>query len=440
VNVQLNNVSDTRKSLVVGLEPTEVAAAHAEVVAEFAQQARIPGFRPGKAPAAMVAKRFAKDIDAEFKQKVVTKAYREGLQQQKLDVLNLVNIEPGEVQLDKPATVTITVDIRPEFKLPDYVGLPTQVAPVEPTEAEVEAVIEAMRTERAEFKTVTRPAAKSDYVKLAYEGTVDGKPIAELAPDKQIYGKVPQTWEEVEGEHEGIIPTLGQQIAGLKTGDKKEIKVTFPADFQPVPALAGKTATYAIEIQEVRERALPPIDEAFLKANRADTLDALKTGIRGQLKMRKESQNRAEQRRQVSEALASKVEIPLPESLIEAETQSVLRNFIEENMRRGVPQEQFEKDKKELFDGARRAATQRVKVQLLLAKVAEAEKLSVTEEDIDTFIYRESVRTQQKPDKLVKILTSDREQLRSVQQSIIFDKAVDFLVSKATVSTVQPKA
>jgi trigger factor len=440
VNVQLNNVSDTRKSLVVGLEPAEVAAAHAEVVAEFAQQARIPGFRPGKAPAAMVAKRFAKDIDAEFKQKVVTKAYREGLQQQKLDVLNLVNIEPGEVKLDQAATVTITVDIRPEFKLPDYIGLPTQVAPVEPTEAEVEAVIEAMRAERAEFKTVTRPAAKSDYVKLAYEGTVDGKPIAELAPDKQIYGKVPQTWEEVAGEHEGIIPTLGQQLAGLKTGDKKDIQVTFPADFQPVPALAGKTATYAIEIQEVRERALPAIDEAFLKANRADTLDALKTGIRGQLKVRKESQNRVEQRRQVSEALASRIEIPLPDSLIESETQSVLRNFIEENMRRGVPQEQFEQGKKELFEGARRAATQRVKVQLLLAKVAEAEKLSVTEEDIDTFIYRESVRTQQKPDKLVKILTSDRDQLRSVQQSIIFDKAVDFLVSKATVSTVQPKA
>ncbi|MEO7597519.1 MAG: trigger factor, partial [Opitutus sp.] len=127
-------------------------------------------------------------------------------------------------------------------------------------------------------------------------------------------------------------------------------------------------------------------------------------------------------------------------SLVENETQSVLRQFIEENMRRGVPQDQFEKDKKQLFEGARKAAEKRVKIQLILAKIAEAEKLQVSEQDIDQFIYRESMRTQQKPDKLVKSLTSDREQLRAVQQSIIFDKAIDFLVSKAKVTTVQPKA
>jgi trigger factor len=108
-------------------------------------------------------------------------------------------------------------------------------------------------------------------------------------------------------------------------------------------------------------------------------------------------------------------------------------------MRRGVPQEQFEKDKKELYAGARKSATGRVKVQLLLAKIAEAEKIEVTNSDLDAFIYREAMRTQQKPDKLAKTLATDRAQLRSVQQAIVFDKAVDFLVSKATVKTVQPK-
>ena len=185
---------------------------------------------------------------------------------------------------------------------------------------------------------------------------------------------------------------------------------------------------------------LSPLDEEFFKANRVDDLEGLKTSVRNQLKARKDSQNRVEQRRQVSEAIAAKVEFSVPDSLVENETQSVLRQFIEENMRRGVPQEQFEKDKKELFDGARKAAAKRVKTQLILAKIAEAEKIQVSEQDIDQFIYRESMRTQQKPDKLVKTLTQDREQLRAIQQSIIFDKAIDFLVSKATVTTVQPKA
>ena len=107
-------------------------------------------------------------------------------------------------------------------------------------------------------------------------------------------------------------------------------------------------------------------------------------------------------------------------------------------MRRGVPAEQFEKDKKELFQGARQAATNRVKLQFILGRIAEQEKLEVTNEDLNNFIYREAMRTQQKPDKLAQALGADRAQLRSVQQSIIFDKAVDFVVSKAKVSVAAP--
>jgi trigger factor len=385
-------------------------------------------------------KRFGKEIAEEFKQKVVSKAYRSALEKEKLDVLNVVNVEPGKVEVGLSAAITITLDVRPDFTLPDYVGLPTEVASTDATDAEVDTIIEGLRSERAEFKPAERPAAKGDYVKLGYEGTVDGKPMAELAAGKEIYSKVPQTWEEVEGAHEGVIPGLGKQLAGVKAGDKKNVTVAFPADFAPVPALAGKTAVYAVEIQEVRERALPALDAAFFKANQVDDLAGLKTSVRSNLKLQKEHQNRAEQRRQVIDALAGKLDFAVPDSLVENETQGVLRQFIEENMRRGVPQEQFEKDKKELIENARKAAAKRVKVQLMLAKIAEAEKLTVTEKDIDAFIYREAMRTQQKPEKLVKVLSSDREQLRSVQQSIIFDKAVDFLVAKAKVSPTASKA
>ncbi|MCF7688340.1 MAG: trigger factor [Cephaloticoccus sp.] len=440
MNVQLNSISDTRKSLVVSLDKSEVDTEHQAVVGEFTKQARLPGFRPGKAPAAMITKRFGKEITEEFKQKVVAKAYREGLEQQKLDVLTIVKVEPGTIEPGISAAVTVTVDVRPEFEMPEYVGIKTEVASTEVNDEEVLAAIEAMRGERAEFKVAEREAHKSDYVKLAYEGTIEGKPITELVPDKQIYGKVPQTWEEVEGEHEGVIPGLGKQLSGLKPGDKKEIEIEFPAEYAAAPALAGKKATYAVEIQEIRERVLPELDEAFFKANQADDLPGLKTSVSNNLKLQKESRNRAEQRRQITDALLAKMEFSAPESLVESETQSVLRQFIEENMRRGMPQDQFEKDKKELIESARKAATGRVKLQLVLAKIAEAEKIQVDEKDINTFIYRESMRTSQPPDKMVKELSKNRDALRSVQQSIIFDKAVDFLVSKATVTTTQPQA
>ncbi|MFI5357871.1 MAG: trigger factor [Opitutales bacterium] len=440
MNVQLNSISDTRKSLVVSLDKSEVDGEHQAVVNEFTKLARLPGFRPGKAPAAMVIKRFGKDITEEFKQKVVAKAYREALEKHKLDVLGIVKVDPGTIEAGLSAAVTVTVDVRPEFKVPEYVGLKTEVGPTDAKDDEVEKVIEQMRSERAEFKVTERAAQKGDYVKLAYEGRVDGKPVAELVPDKQIYGKVPQTWEEVEGEQEGVIPGLGRQLAGLKSGDKQDVAVTFPAEFAAAPALAGQKATYAVEVQEIRERVLPVLDEAFFKAQQVDDLEGLKNSVRHNLKLQKEHQNRVEQRRQVTDALLTKIDVAAPESLVESETQSVLRQFIEENMRRGVPQEQFEKDKKELVESARKSAERRVKLQLVLAKIAETEKIEVGEQDINNFIYREAMRTSQKPDKLVKELSKNRDALRSVQQSIIFDKAVDFLVSKATVTDTQPKA
>ena len=440
MNIEIKDVSTTRKNLVVSLEQSEVAAEHQATVAEFAKMARLPGFRPGKAPAALIQKHYGKEIADEFKQKVVSKAYRDGLEKSKLDVLNLTHVEPGEIDIAKPALISFTLDIRPTFTLPDYTGIPTEILPVDATEAEINQVIEGMRSVRADFKPADRASVKGDYVKLAYEGSIDGKPISDIAADKQIFCKVPQTWEEVEGEHEGLIPGLGRQLAGLKTGEKKNVTISFPADFPAVPTLAGKTAVYAVEILEVRERILPALDAEFFKAHQSESLEDLKAKVGTGLKARKEQTNRQAQRRQIAEALVAKVNVDAPESMVEAETQNVLRNIIEENMRRGVPQEQFEKDKKELFETAKKAAVGRVKTHVILAKIAEQEKVNVTEQDIDAFIYREAMMNNTRPDKLVKDLSKDRERLRAVQQSIIFDKTLDLLVSKATVKTIEPKA
>jgi trigger factor len=440
VNVQVTAASATRKQLVVSLDVSEVDAAHREVAGEVSKLARLPGFRPGKAPLALVQKRFAKEIADEFKQKLTANAYQGAMDKEKLDVLSLVKVDGADFVPGQAATVTFVVDVRPEFTLPAYADLPTEIAPTETTEAEIAQVIEGLRSDRADFKAADRESRKGDYVKLGYEGQVDGKPITELAPDKELYGKVPQTWEEVEGTNEGVIPGLGAQIAGLKPGQKRDVKITFPADFAPVPALAGKQATYSIEVQEVRERVLPPLDAEFFKAHQVDDLAGLQNQVKTNLRLRKEHDNRIAQRRQVTDRLAAAVEFEAPESMVNSETQGVLRQFIEENMRRGVPAEQFEKDKKTLFEGAKKAATNRVRLQLILARIAEQEKITVGNEDLNEFIYRESVRSRQSADKVAKALASDREQLRGVQQSILFDKAVDFVVSKAKVSTVAPKA
>ncbi len=434
MNIETQDLSDTRKTLVASFDAEEMATEHKAIVAEFTKLAKMPGFRPGKAPAAMVQKRYAKEINEEFRKKVMAKAYQSSIEDSKLEVLNVVDVQEGEIAPDAPASITVTVDIAPEFDLPEYEGIATTIEPAEASDEEVEKVIENMRAERADFKAVEREAVKSDYVKLAYEGTVEGKPILELAPDKQIYGKVPQTWEEVEGENEGLIPGLGKQLAGLKAGDKKDVDVEFPAEFSAVEALAGKKAVYAVEVLEVRERVLPEIDEEFLKAHQADDLEGLKTNVTNHIKMQKEGRNRSEQRRQVTEALIEKVSFHPPESLVESETQSVLRQFIDQNMRQGVTQEQLESDKEALYANARKAGETRVISQLILSKIAEKEKVKVEEADMNQFIYQQAMRGGQDPNKFVKELAKDRDQLRSIQQSILLDKTLDLVVSKATVT------
>ncbi|HLP09302.1 MAG TPA: trigger factor [Opitutaceae bacterium] len=438
MNIEIQDVSVSRKNLVVTLDKSEVEAVHQSVVAEIAKVASLPGFRPGKAPTAVVAKRFAKEIEGEFKSKVVNKAYSDGLEKSKLEVFNVVDVKEGAIEPSLSAAMTFTVDLRPEFKLPEYKGLSTEITAVEVTDADVDAAIEGMRAERADFAVVERASAKGDYVKLSYEGKIGEQAVADLVPDRTIFGKAPQTWEEVEG-NEGLIPGLGQQIGGLNKGDKKEVTISFPADFH-VAELAGKEAVYSLEVIEVREKVLPALDEAFFKGLQVDSLDALKQRTREHLKYRKEMDNRASQRQQVTEKLATGVDFEVPQSLIESETQNILRRFMEENMRRGVPQDAFEKNKEKLFEDARGAAARNAKVQLILARIAAEEKIELQDVDIDRFIRVEAMRSGQRPDKLAKDLGKDRDRVRAMQQSLLLDKALDFVVSQATVVPAPVKA
>ena len=440
MNVQISDINETRKTLTVTLDQSEVQGEYTVLLGEFTKQVSLPGFRPGKAPAAMVAKRFGKELKDEFKSKVIGKAYRDGLEQSKLEVLTLVDVEEGAIEPGLSAAIKLTVDVSPTIKLPEYMGLELEIQPTQPTDAEIDQVIDGLRSERADFKVAERAAAKGDYVRFGYTGTLDGKPLDELVGDKKIYAAAPQTWEEVEGANEGLLPGVSKQIAGLKTGDKKSIEVAFPADFAAVPALAGKTVAYAVDVQEVRERVLPALDEAFFKSNQVDDLAGLRTQVGAQLTARKDYANRSAQRRQINDKLAAQANFPVPESLISSERDGILRQFIEENLRNGIPQEKLEENKKELYDGASKAAVNRVKVQLLLAKIAEAEKLKVDEKDFNNWLMREAMRSGQKPDKLAKDLSKDRDQVRSIQQQLLFDKTLDFLVSKATLKTATTPA
>lgn len=431
MKIDLQDVTDTRKTLTVTLDADEVAVEEKSLLSQFKGMAKIPGFRPGKAPESVVRKRFSKEIAGELKQRVTAKAYRDGVKEAKVDLINPIDIKEGEIVAGQEASVTFTIDIRPEFELGEYKGLELAGLSEMVEDSEIDQAIEEMRKEKAEFAPVEREAKEGDYVKFSHEGSIEGKPISEIVEDKPVYAKMPQTWEEVGGE-QGLIPGLGDQLQGLKTGDKQDLEVAFPEDFN-VEELRGKKAVYAVEILEVRERKLPEMDEAFFESQQVKDLDELKERVSGWIQGRKQQERRVDLRRQVSEKLLAQVDFPLPESLLDMETENSMRQVVMENVQRGVAQEDLEKNKEDIHAQSRKQAESRVKLQLIIEQVAEKEEIEVTDQDMSQFIFSQAYQSGQKPDQFVKELKKDQNRLRSAQRSVLFDKTLEFLVDESSV-------
>tara|TARA_B100000212_G_scaffold340589_2_gene321591 strand:- start:4698 stop:6077 length:1380 start_codon:yes stop_codon:yes gene_type:complete len=435
VKIDLKDVTETRKTLAVTLDANEVEAEEKGLLSQFSGMAKIPGFRPGKAPVAIVSKKFAKEIAGELSQRVVSKAYKEGLKKAKVNLINPIDVTEGVIKAGQEAVITFTLDVRPAFKVDNYKGIELEGLSDEVLDNEVDEAIENIRKERAEFSPVEREAQKGDYVKFSHEGNIDGKPISEIVEDKPVYAKMPQTWEEI-GSDQGLIPGLGDQLEGLKTGDKENLTVEFPADFT-VEGLQGMKAVYSVELLEVRERKLPEIDEAFFESQQVKNLDDLKERVSGWLKNQKAQERRADLRRQISEKLMDSVDFPLPGSLIEAETENAMRQVVTENIRRGIPQEQIEENKEDIHAQSLKNAENRVKLQLILDQVAGKEEIEVTDQDMSQFIFNQAYQSGQKPEQFVKELKKDQNRLRMAQQSVLFDKTLEFLIDESTVKGVK---
>lgn len=432
MKTDLQDVTDTRKTLAVTLEANEVEAEEKGLLDQFSKMAKIPGFRPGKAPLSIVRQKYAKDIAGELKQRVMAKAYQDGSKDAKVELVNVIDVQDGEIVAGQDMVVTFTIDVRPEFTVENFKGLELQGLSEAVEDKDIDESIDGIRKEKAEFSPVEREAAEGDYVKFSHEGSIDGTPISEIVADKPIYAKMPQTWEEI-GSDQGLIPGLGDQLQGLKTGDKSDLEVEFPADFT-VEELQGKKAVYSVEILEVRERKLPEMDDAFFEAQQVKNLDELKERVKGWIEGQKKQERKADLRRQVSEKLTASVDFSLPESLVEAETENSMRQVVMENMQRGVAEDQLEANKEDIHAQSRQTAESRVKLQLILSQIAEKESVEVSDQDMSQFVFSQAYQSGQKPDQFVKELKKDQNRLRMAQQSVLFDKTLEMLCGEARVS------
>lgn len=440
MNTNIEKINDTRRKIAVTVDAAEVAKEKEGVVAEFVKFAKLPGFRPGKAPKDMIVKRFANDIKAQLERAITNKAVSALNDIKDFDIFSVVDLQNTEVEEGKDATLTFTADIYPEVKLPEDYKTNVELNPVEATDEEVQKTVDFYRNQRAQYNVVEdRPAQKGDFVQVSYEGTVDGKPVDELVEKPAMYGKQKGTWEEAGNTDVPGVPAIIEGLVGMKKSDKKIVEQKFDNDFA-MKELAGKTAVYEIELLEIREKKLPEIDEEFLKNLGDKSEEDFRARLAKDITAEKTQHNEVMKRQMAVDQLMEKVDFPLPESALEEERQLILQEMMMRFMSSGASREDLEKNKDSLFEAASKDAAPRAKMRVFLNRVAKANELKVTDEDMSRMLWQEAVRTRTRPEDIVKQLQKDQTRVNRLRSDALLQKAINFIAEKADVKIVEKKA
>ena len=431
MNLEIKEAGDARKIVNVSFDLDEMSEKGNQVCKELSRIANIPGFRKGKAPEQVIRKKYATEIIQELNRKVSTAAYEAVLENKDIKVYSILKVDAGDVQLGIPATVEVTVDIEPDFELPKYEEFELTTHPTEVKNEEVDKELDSLRDQRASFEEVERAIVEGDYVKCSYEGMLDGSPVAELLPDKPMYGKQTNTWEEA-GQAKGLgVDAIAQAVIGMKKEDKKEVDADFAKDFEVAP-LAGKKVIYSLEIHEVREKKAPAVDdEEFLKALKVENVDDLKKKIKDDLLSRKERENIDGKRSQVTQKFLEIPDFPLPQQAVEDESKSIFQSNIQRAVQQGAKQEDMESKRDELWNEAQVQGKARVKITIALSRIAELEKIEVSNEDLAQAATREAMMMRADPQVYVQELAKDQARISRLRQDVLHDKTLELVASKA---------
>jgi trigger factor len=361
---------------------------------------------------------------------VSTDAYESVLDHKEIKVFSILKVDPGEFSKKSGVSIEVTVDLEPEFDLPDYENFELTTLSVEVGDDDIEKELSTLRDQRASFDIVERKAKKGDYIKCSYEGELDGKPVAEILPDKPMYGKQTNTWEEA-GQAKGLgVDAIADGVIGMKSGEKKEVEASFDDSFEVAP-LAGKTVLYKLEVHEVREKKPPTMDEEFFKSLKVENLEELKDRILTDLESRKEQENQNAKRSQITQKILDLPDFPLPQQAVDDESNSIFQSRAQRAIQQGTKQEDIESKKDELWKEAKTQGEARVKLTLTLSKIAEKEKVDVSNEDLARAATQEAMMLRKDPAAYVKELSQNRQQLQRLRQDILHDKTLNFITTKS---------
>jgi trigger factor len=423
--MQITTTPAPKSTVIVEVEvPAErLTQAVGEATRALSQRTRVPGFRPGKAPRGVLEAVLGPGaVLEEAIDRLVNKSYRDALIEKEILPLTNADVEIVQAEEGKPLIFKATVPIRPEVKLGDYRSF-TFKPEIETTDdAKIEKVVEELRDQNASLSPVEdRGAKKGDYAVIKYEGTRDGAPFE---------GGTAERMPLIIGE-DRLIPGFEDELVGLRVGDTKGFDITFPADYGE-ESLAGAGVHFEVELRELREKILPDADDDFARSmgDFAD-LATMKTEVGKRLERNALDKARHTFSDRIIEYAVANSTIDLPDVLVEQEVEVMHDEFRGALARQGISDEAYEKvsgkSHEDLHADFRPDAEKRVRVLLVLSKIAEVEGLTVDDAAIAAEVARGKERYA-RDQKLVKYFDSERGRnyIRStLRRSKVVEKLVD---------------
>ena len=388
-----------KKELTIEIPADVVRREVEKVTNHFRRVARIPGFRPGHARPALIRQHFRADIRNEVAQSLIPKFFDTAVKEQNLTVVGRPRFDDLKFEEDQPLTCKATFEVLPEIELGEYKGLEVEEESATIDDAAVDAALEEIRERAATFEVVSdRAAADEDYVYVSYQGR-----------DINDNAKSPIEAREavIHMGGKGTVAAFTENLRGAKPGETREFEVTYPGDF-PQKSLAGQTVRYRVEVQSIKKKVVPPLDDELAKSvSESETLVALREEVRSGLAKQREHQVENAAMKKLLERLVEQHEFSAPEALVEAQLDRKLERVVTQLMAQGIDPRNTEVDWRKVREESRPDAEKDVRGSLILSRIAEMESIEVSDEEVDEMVRDLAAERRETPAALKTRLTQE---------------------------------
>ncbi|MGI6344892.1 MAG: trigger factor [Bacillota bacterium] len=435
MKVEVQNLEQSKVQLQVEIDAAQVAEALEHAYRKVVRQIVMPGFRRGKAPRALIEARYGVEVfydDAiDF---LLPKAYEYALEESKVEAIDQPEVEVVTFESEQPAVFRFTVPTPPEVTLGQYKGVEVEKASFPISDADVQAELEKLQEQHARLvDSPEETVQEGDYVTLDYAGSVDGEAFeGGQASD--------YTLQIGSGT---FIPGFEEQLVGLAREAETAINVTFPEDYR-AEHLAGKAAVFEIKIKDIKRRVVPDLDDDFAaEISEHATLEELQADVENKLAEAARQQERNLLESRVVKAVVANAELDLPDVMVEREVEEMVRELSYNLARQGFPpefaREYIENQLDKIKADYRDMAADRVKTRLVLAKVAEVEGVSASDDELEQKLQEMAELYQQDPAELRNSLEAAGS-LDEIRNSIVVEKTVNMLVDSAQLTEPKTEA